>query len=238
MSLDYQTFGPITLYRGDMREVLPQLGCKADLICSDPPYLLTSGGNTTGEMKGLFAHGAYDNSGALFPIVPWDELAPICWQALAENADAIIMTSDREEGKARAALEAVGFRFHRLLVWDKGTVTPNRWFMPNCEFALYVWRGKPRVISNPASQQLIKVPHRDETDHPTEKPVILMRHWIECCSDRGDLVLDPFLGSGSTMLAALQSGRRGIGIELSQRWFDVACARLERALSVSQAVLL
>jgi DNA modification methylase len=238
MSLVSETFGDVTIYCGDMREVLPQINCKANLLWTDPPYLLTPGGNTTGTMGGIFAHGEYDNSGELFPIVPWQEMAPFLWGAVADNADAIVMTSDREEGKARSALEAVGFRFHRLLVWDKGTVTPNRWFMPNCEFGLYMWRGIPRTITRPASKQLIKVPHRDLTDHPTEKPVLLLRDWIENCSNPGDLVLDPFVGSGSSLVAAAISGRRAIGVELQPRWFDVACDRVEAALKSRQGVLL
>lgn len=225
------TIGPVTLYLGDMREVLPSLDLRANLLLSDPPYWLTSGGNTTGEMGGIFAPGAYDNSGDLFPMVEWSEMAPLFYAAMAEDADAIVMSSDRELHAARGAMQAAGLRFHRLLVWNKGTVTPNRWFMPNCEFGLYMWRGQPRTISNPSAKQLIYVPQRDETMHPTEKPVLLLRNWIEQCSALGDLVLDPFAGSGSTLIAAALAGRRAVGIEVQRKWFDVACARLEAVLA-------
>jgi hypothetical protein len=224
------TIGPCTMYLGDMREVLPQLDIRADLLLSDPPYLLTSGGKGTGEMGGCFGRDAYDNSGALFPIVPWAEMAPLFYAAMADNADAIVMTSDREEFDARGAMLAAGLRFHRLLIWNKGTVTPNRWFMPNCEFGLYLWKGAARTISNPSAKQLVYVPQRDVTQHPTEKPVILLRSWIENCSAPGALVLDPFMGSGSSMVAAAHAGRRAVGIEINRRWFDVACARVEAAV--------
>lgn len=224
------TIGNCTLYHGDMREVLPTITTKANLLLSDPPYRLTAGGNTTGEMAGIFAKGAYDNSGELFPMVEWAEMAPLFWNALADDADAIVMTSDREAQDARGSLQQAGFRFHRLLIWDKGTVTPNRWFMPCCEFGLYMWKGYARTISNPSSKQLVYVRHTDETEHQTEKPVMLMRHWIENCSQIGAVILDPFMGSGSTLVAAELSGRQSIGIELQERWFDVACARVERAV--------
>lgn len=234
---DDVTIGPIRLINGDMREVLPGLDVAADMLLTDPPYRITSGGNTSGEMRGCFAHGTYDNSGELFPIVEWDELAPLVFDALAPDADAVVMCSDREEAAARAALLEAGFGFHRLLVWDKRTATPNRWYMPNCEFALYLWKGSAKRIRNCASKALITCPQRDVTDHPTEKPVALMRHWLENSTDPGDLVLEPFSGSGSTVVAAALSGRRAVGIELNPRYFEIACERVEAALSGAQSGL-
>lgn len=230
--------GDCTMICGDMRDVLPGLDPKAHLILTDPPYRLTSGGNSTGEMKGLFAKGRYDNSGDLFQMVEWSVMAPLLWNALGQNGDVIVMSSDRELQNARAALEAAGFGFYRLLIWDKGTVTPNRWFMPNCEFAFYGYKGKARRITDANAQQLVKVPHRDETDHPTEKPIPLMVGWMHQCCPKDGLVVDPFMGSGSSAVAAAQLGRRFIGIELNPDWFDIACARVESAYRARQGVLL
>lgn len=225
-----EQIGPVRLYLGDMREVLPLIEERADLMFSDPPYLITPGGNTTGVMGGCFAKDRYDNSGKLFDMVDWEEMAPLMYDACAENADLIIMSSDREETKARLAFEAAGANFHRLLVWDKITATPNRWFMPNCEFGIYLYKGKARRINDCGSKALIRCPQKDVSNHPTEKPVALIRSWIENTTDKGDLVIDPFFGSGSSMVAAAQAGRRGIGIELNEEWFDVAVARVRAAL--------
>lgn len=222
--------GPCRMILGDMRAVLPVIAPAADLILSDPPYRLTAGGNTTGEMKGIFARDRYDNSGDLFAMVEWADMGPLMCAAAAPDADCIIMTVDRQEAEARRAFEAAGFGFHRLLVWDKVTATPNRWFMPNCEFALYLYKGRARTISYPATKQLIRCPQKDVTQHPTEKPVALFQSWIVNCCPPGGLVLDPFMGSGSAMVAALRAGRCGIGIEVERRWFDVACQRVEDAL--------
>jgi len=233
------TIGPVRLILGDMRAVLPSLDLRADLCLSDPPYRLTSGGNTTGEMGGCFAHGEYDNSGALFDMVEWGDMAPLIAGALAEDADAVVMVSDREEMAARAAFLEAGFGFHRLLIWHKVTATPNRWYMPNCEFALYLYRGRARRITDCASKALITCPQRDvpashRAAHPTEKPVALMRHWLQNSTDPGGLVLDPFMGSGSTLVAAVQSGRRAVGIEKDPRWFAVACERVREAVESGQ----
>lgn len=242
------TIGNCRLILGDMREVLPALGVRAKLCMTDPPYRITSGGNSTGEMGGCFAREAYDNSGELFDMVEWAEMAPLIWGALAEDADAIVMTSDREQAAARVAFEAAGFGFHRILVWDKITATPNRWYMPNCEFGLYLYKGRARRINDCASKALIRCPQQDVSHlyhgadvpaserraHATEKPVPLMAHWMGNSTMPDDLVLDPFMGSGSTLVAAARTGRAAVGIEKDERWFDVACARVVEAAERAQ----
>lgn len=245
------TIGNCRLILGDMREVLPALDMRAGMVLSDPPYRITSGGNSTGEMGGCFARDTYDNSGALFDMVEWADMAPLIYGALADDADAVIMVSDREEGAARAAFTAAGFGFHRLLVWDKITATPNRWYMPNCEFGLYLYKGRARRITDCASKALIRCPQQDVSHlflpkhlpqderkpHPTEKPVALMAHWMGNSTSPGDLVIDPFMGSGSTILAASRTGRAAIGIEKDPKWFDVACARLTEEVERGQKEL-
>lgn len=242
------TIGSCRLILGDMRDVLPALQSRAKLCLSDPPYRITSGGNSTGEMGGCFAKDAYDNSGELFDMVEWADMAPLIYGALADDADAIIMASDREEGAARTAFDAAGFGFHRLLVWDKITATPNRWYMPNCEFGLYLYKGRARRITDCSSKALIRCPQQDVSHlylgaymppdqrrpHATEKPVALMAHWMGNSTDPGDLVIDPFMGSGSTIVAAARTGRAAIGIEKDPKWFDVACARVAEAAERSQ----
>ena len=70
---------------------------------------------------------------------------------------------------------------------------------------------------------------RDESIHPTEKPVELMRYWIGNSTHQGQIVLDPFMGSGTTGVAAIQMGRKFIGIEREPKYFDIACKRIEDA---------
>lgn len=238
--------GQCRLILGDARQVLPALDVKAKLALCDPPYRLTSGGKATGEMGGCFAAGQYDNSGALFAMLEWEELAPLIFEVLEDDADAVIMTSDREMQAARGAFEGVGFGFHRLLVWDKITATPNRWYMPNCEFALYLWKGRARAIADCGSKALIRCPQQDVSHHflppgtkdgrphPTEKPVGLMQAWMTNSTRPGELVIDPCMGAGSTLVAAARAGRSAVGIEIDPVWFEVACARVEAAYQSTQ----
>lgn len=221
--------GPCTLYRGDAREILPSLRGQAQCLVTDWPYPLTSGGRGQpgdGSMGGKFSASRYANDGRLFPTVDFFEAARPCFDALASRAHAYVMVNDRHEGAARAAMERAGFRFHRLLVWDTGQPKPNRWYMGRVELALFLFKGAAFRINNPSSQQLWRQrPPRG--DHPTEKPVDLMAHWIENSTLPGDTVLDPFLGSGTTLAAALRLGRAGVGVEVEPRWFDASVARLE-----------
>ena len=127
-----------------------------------------------------------------------------------------------------AALDA-GFSFHNWLVWDKSTGTPNRWYMKNCEFTLFVFRGAAKYINDCGSRQLVMCPNVTYGEHETQKPVALMEHYIRNSTNPGQIVIDPFMGSGTTGVACVKLGRKFIGIELEPRYFDIACRRIEQA---------
>ena len=223
-----EIIGEATLYQGDCRDVLPGIG-EVDMICTDPPYLLEAGGNTTGDMGGKFAHGAYDNSGEIVSCdIEFSEFMPLLAACLPQG-HAYFMVNNRHVGSVEAAALAAGFRFHNWLVWDKGTGTPNRWYMKNCEFVLFVFRGAGTLINDCGSRQLIKCPNVTGGVHDTQKPVALMEHYIGNSTKPGQVVLDPFMGSGTTGVAALQKNRAFVGIERDPAIFDIACRRIEAA---------
>lgn len=226
MSDNVVTIGDAKLYCGDARDIAPTL-CKVDLIVSDIPYPLESGGNTTGEMGGKFDKARYDNSGSIIDCeIPFDEIMTLC-AGLLDQGHAYFMVNNRHVANCENAALAAGFRFHNWLVWDKGTGTPNRWYMKNCEFTLFCFRGKATHIADCGSRQLITCPNVLNGVHDTQKPVPLMESYIRNSSKRSDLVCDPFMGSGTTGVAALNLGRRFIGIEKDQRHFENAVRRIE-----------
>jgi len=149
-----------------------------------------------------------------------------------------VMSNNRNIQPMLNAADKAGFGFHNLLVWDKVTATPNRWYMKNCEFTGLFYKGKAKQINNCSSMAGIRYPHKDESDHPTEKPVGLMEYYILNSTQPGDLVIDPFMGSGTTGIAAIKNGRRFIGIELEKEWFDVARKRIEGAMKNAQTRLI
>jgi DNA modification methylase len=220
--------GGARLYCGDARDIMPTLP-HVDCIVSDLPYPLESGGNKTGEMKGKFARDRYDNSGAIIPCdISFDEIMPLAARCLP-SGHAYFMVNNRHVAGVQNAALAAGFRFHNWLVWDKGTGTPNRWYMKNCEFTLLVFRGRAVPINDCGARQLIRCPNVINGLNDTQKPVPLMDHYIGNSTRRGDVVLDPFMGSGTTGVAAIGSGRRFIGIERDPKQFKIACDRIAQA---------
>lgn len=225
-----ETIGGATLYLGDAREIMPTLA-PVDCIVSDLPYLLECGGNkeTPLSMAGKFARGRYDNSGSIILVdIEFSEIMPLAARVLPRG-HAYFMVNNRHVANVENAALAAGFRFHNWLVWDKSTGTPNRWYMKNCEFTLFVYRGRARYINDCGSRQLIKCPNVLNAKHDTQKPVPLMEHYIGNSTQPGDIVLDPFMGSGTTGVGALNLGRRFIGIEREEKWFDLACRRIAEA---------
>lgn len=227
-----ETIGRARLYLGDAREVLPTLA-PVDLICTDPPYLVSKGGFAANlQLEGGFGGWMkeYGNQGDIVQCdLEFSDWMPLVFAALAEQAHAYFMSNGRNVRTMQGAAEEAGFRFHTLLVWDKRTALPNKYYQNVTEFGLFMFKGKARTINDPASKNLISIFQRDESSHPTEKPVELMRYWIGNSSAAGDTVLDPFMGSGTTGVAARQMGRDFVGIEQDPKWFDIACRRIEDA---------
>ncbi|MES2295239.1 MAG: site-specific DNA-methyltransferase [Pseudomonadota bacterium] len=224
--------GAATLYLGDAREILPTLA-PADLVCTDPPYLVSKGGFAANlQLEGGFGGWMkdYGNQGDIVPCdLEFSEWMPLVFAALGERAQAYFMSNGRNVKAMQIAAEEASFRFHTLLVWDKRTALPNKYYQNVTEFGLFMFKGKARTINDPASKNLVTIFQRDDSSHPTEKPVELMRYWIGNSSAPGQVVLDPFMGSGTTGVAALKLGRRFFGIEQDPDWFDIACRRIEDA---------
>ena len=215
-------------------DVLQALRGVADLCVSDFPYRLTSGGRGEagdGSMTGIFDPEAYDNSGDLMAMAEWHQMVPPVYRALKADADAYFMTNDKNLLLAGGALVGAGFKFHNLLGWDKGAPTVNRWYMKHVEYVLYMWKGRAKAINAPGSKQIFASPRPKGRVHPTPKPIALMDHYIRNSSQPGDMVIDPFCGSGATLIAAALSGRRAIGVEIDRAHFETTCARVESVMA-------
>lgn len=228
-----EQIGRATLYLGDVRDILPSLDVAADVVCTDPPYLVSKGGFASNlQLEGGFGGWMkdYGNQGDIVECdIEFDEWAPLVFAAMAERSQAYFMTNGRNLKAMQCAAEDAGLRLHTVLVWDKRTALPNKYYQNVTEFALFMFKGKARTINDPGSKNLVSIFQRDESPHPTEKPVELMRFWIGNSSQPGGLALDPFMGSGTSGVAALQLERQFVGIEKDPRWFDIACERIDRA---------
>lgn len=222
-----EIIGDCTLYLGDAIEILPQIK-PVQCVVTDPPYLLTYGG-CHGSLGGCLSTDNYDNKGGIVECeIDWDDFMPLISNCV-ETGHLYIMANNRHVQNLLNSAKKSGMKFHNLLVWDKINATPNRWYMKNCEFTGFFYKGKAQFINNCGDKQLIICPQKDVSEHPTEKPVPLMQHYIENSTKDDDMVLDPFMGAGATGVACVKSGRKFTGIEIESKWFDIACERIEKA---------
>jgi site-specific DNA-methyltransferase (adenine-specific) len=220
--------------QGDCLELMKDIPDESiDLVVTDPPYKIVSGGCTTKknatsgvlnnskkEVKSgkLFEHNELDFKDWLLEI----------YRILKPNTHCYIMINGRNLAELQYASEEVGFAYQNLLVWDKGNVTPNKWYMNRCEFILMLRKGKAKNIKNMGSTTLIAVKNIiGKKVHPTEKPTELLEFLITNSSNENDIILDPFMDSGSTCVAAVNTNRHYIGFELDDKYFDIACKRLD-----------
>jgi site-specific DNA-methyltransferase (adenine-specific) len=242
MGFEKEIIGPATLYCGDFKDCMNEITC-VDLLMCDAAYKLTSGGcayDGAKRMGGKFSEQSYNNNGHIVDVLySWDEWLPVALKGLSDDADVIVMSNARNYGDLVRVLDECGLGFHNLLVWDKVISTPNRWFMQQLEYAAYYFKGKARRITDCGSSNIVTIPavKNSPFQHPNEKPVRLMEYWLTNCSDEGELVFDPMMGVGTTAVAAIKNKRRFVGCELKRQHFDIACQRVEEALTGMSAAL-
>ena len=236
----------IDLYNGDCLEVMKAIPDNSiDLVATDCPYKIVSGGcrkipkDGERETSGILTSRHKDNkrtdwvddvrTGKMFANndIEFKDWLPDVYRVLKDKAHCYIMVNSRNLAELQKQAELAGFKFQNLLVWDKGNVTPNRYYMQGFECILMLRKGGAKNINNLGSSNILKVPNIiGNKTHPTEKPIDLMRILIENSTQPNEIVLDPFMGSGSTMIACLNTNRKGIGIELDKHYFDVASKRI------------
>lgn len=217
------------LYCGDTLELLPQFPAECiDCIVTDPPYRTISGGNAPNDRNGFPSSVLSRNDGKIFDhndIKP-AQYMPLLFRVLKPGTHAYIMSNVLMLTETIEAAKSAGFHFSNLLIWEKNNANTNRWYMKNTELTLFLQKPPAIKINNCGSKQIFKADNPRNKSHPTEKPVTLMRHYIENSTAPGGIVLDPFAGTGATLLAAGAGARRWIGIEKGWQFYLVACGRI------------
>ena len=233
----------ITIYHGDCLEVLPALREQVDAVITDPPY--SSGGafradrTQSTSSKYLGSHGkgpaveheysgdSRDSRGWLF----WASLWMLRCHAISkDSALAMIFTDWRQLPQCSDLFQASNWVWRGLAVWDKENARPmSGRFSHQAEFIL--WGSKGAIgwdYDKPCGRGVLRYP-APKTHHQAEKPVGLISSMMELTAD-GGLILDPFVGSGTTLVAARQQGRRAIGIEVSEKNCEIAAKRLSQGV--------
>ena len=222
----------IEVYNRDAIEWLKTLdNDSVDLIVSDPPYRVTQHGQS--GLGGIFKTKVGEDkklNGKLFEHneVDVNDYAGELYRVLKPDSHCYIMTNDRNLQNFLNVFTNIGFNFCKLLIWDKQNKITNQYYMNQVEYILFMYKGRNKQINNCGTSNLLSVNNvKNKThNHPTEKPVELMEILIKNSSNEGDLVLDPFVGVGSTPVACKNLNRNFIGCELDKNYFDTTMERL------------
>jgi len=218
----------ITLIHGDcIAEMAKMPECSVDLALTDPPYKTITGGDSGDRPKGMLSGNRrlFEHQ---FDIEIADWIAPL-YRVLKEDSHAYIFTNALNMTEMLVEAQKVGFKLHNILVWEKNNCTPSQFYMKNAEYVLFLRKGKAKWIRNIGSSFTVhRVPNIIGGKlHPCEKPIPLLRMYIENSTENGDVVLDPFMGSCSAGAACAECGRRFIGIEKDADFFATAERRME-----------
>lgn len=228
----YYADDAVTLYHADCADVLPMLG-GVDLVLTDPPYSLSVASDHEnkpgrGTRRLNFFEGDTNWTAMTGAIV--ERVVASSQKASA----AYVWCGHRQFGALVDALERQGF-LTRFLVWRKSCpvpAPPGVGWDSAAELCVYAFR-EGRKWMPPTGTKVPNVIDADsyrhgqpgKQDHPTQKPVPTASLPILYSTAPGDVVLDPFVGSGTTLRAAKDLGRRAIGIEINERYCDVAARR-------------
>ena len=226
----------VTIYNADCMDILPHLS-GVDMVFTSPPYNLgwTQGGGfgkgSPGAAKLIDGYRSYDDCMDPADYDRWQtEIVHLCWESLSDSG--AIFYNHKPRLQSNNLLLPLRFGedlpLRQIIVWDRATGVnfSTRFFLPKHEWIVVWARADWRLLDRSASQigDVWSLPPETRQDHPAPFPVELPRRAI-AATDAG-LVLDPFMGSGSTLRAAKDLGRRAIGIELDETYCELAVRRL------------
>lgn len=235
----------ITIYHGDCREVLPQLEA-VDLVLTSPPYNLREGQEHKGGLRvghsgsqwarGHIAHG-YESYGDNLPYpeyIHWQhEILRLCWDRLTPTGAIFYNHKPRiVRGELRLPpAMSVGLPLRQIVTWDRGggfNCTQSG-YMPVVEWLIVLAKEGFRLRDKSASAvgDCWRISPELNTPHPAPFPLKLATQVLSTTA--ASIVLDPFAGSGTTLLAAQRLGINAIGIEISEVYCELAAKRLSQA---------
>lgn len=221
----YYQDSAVTIYHGDCREILPKLE-KVDLVLTDPPYELSENGSGKSTLKSLekFDSGEYKSIVSGFD---YETIFPLLLNVCG-IFNAFIFCSNKQITKVMGFGESEGFSTN-LLIWHKYNAVPfaNGVWKNDLEFTVHI-KDKGAVFQGRSDikSKVFKHPIVTNGNHVTEKPLSLCCKYIEIGSEKGQIILDPFLGSGTTLRAAKDLGRKAIGIEIEEKYCEIAAKRM------------
>jgi site-specific DNA-methyltransferase (adenine-specific) len=202
-----------------------QPGESVDLLITDPPYESLEKHRAIGTTTRLKHSKSSSNDWFnVFPNARFGELFEEAFRVLKPNSHFYLYCDQETMFVAKPEAERAGFRFWKPLVWDKRTIGMGYHYRARYEFILFFEKGK-RKLNDLGIADVISVP-RIHRGYPAEKPAAVSEVLIRQSSEPGDVVADPFMGSGSVGVAAARLGRRFLGTDVNPEAIRLAGARL------------
>lgn len=221
------------IYNKDCLDTLKNIPDNSiDLIVTDPPYPTTSRGSA-GNSGGMLQKDI-NKKGKVFTYnnINCKEYAPEFYRVLKDGSHCYVMTNHINLIDMLNTFTNVGFHFIKSLIWDKGNKIMGQYYMSQFEYILFFRKGRGKRINNCGTSDILSVPNKKTKDedgkniHDTEKPIELMEVLVNNSSQENELVLDPFMGVGSTGIACIKNNRNFIGIEIDENYFTIAKERM------------
>jgi len=229
----YYDDGQSTIYHADCLDVLPTLS-DVGLVLTSPPYNLSGDGNkpTGTYFRNLKdGYGAHDDAMPHADYVAWQrDVLRACWVTLAETGAIFYNHKPIVRGNVvTLPLELVpdDLPLRQIVTWDRGSGFNRQftYFVPTYEWILILAKPAFRITTR-SVDDVWRIPFEGGGDHPAPFPLRLARQAVAATGTF--LVVDPFMGSGTTLRAAKDCGRRAIGIEKEERWCEHAAKRLSQ----------
>jgi DNA modification methylase len=222
----------VTIWHGDTLDVLARGGaCHA--VVTDPPYASgtrhEAAKSSSGAMlrAGRFADRPIELDQMTSTGFLWlmRQVGMAVRPMLPDGGSLLSFIDWRQWPNLVGALETCNYRVQGMVVWDKGSIGMGNGFRGQHELVCHASKGVPTVYDKGCGNVLT---HKrvEPVDHPSPKPEQLMQRLIEVVTPEGGTVLDPFMGSGTTLRAAKNIGRHAIGIEIDERYCEIAAKRL------------
>ena len=223
----------IELMKGDCLEMMKSIpDGSVDLCVSDIPYKLTGGGKGDGA-NSKRPKGILEDNSQLMKVPKFEDWLPELYRVMKSGTHLYLMCNFKNLNDLMNKSLAVGFKHINLLVWEKNNCTPSQFYMKNCEYTLLLRKGKSKYINDIGGSKTVHKFNNiiGNKVHPTEKPEELMKFYVENSSNRGDTVLDMFMGSGSTGVACVNINRNFVGVELDENYFNIAEKRIQETIN-------